>query len=267
MNTDYNQKIGFTKCKVVGINPDEEQVEKFTGESVDELTYIWEREGEKRGKVDIYLQDLSDDVYKHTIYISEEEVVSRQRKYLYVNCIGETQYADNESDLRDFFKFFQETEWLDGKPVSSKNIAPKEYHIARKGEVDLLHFRKILLNRDMKNVNANLFLNWDNLLDGNFERLTKDIPDNGEFHLTCFLYVNENLEQKVWREFLPVKMLPEINTGSFSKYTQSTWNKYKANIENEYTGVKGHYYLGRIKTFSENDFMNQKELNPEIWEY
>jgi hypothetical protein len=267
MNDLSHLKTGFTKCVVTAINPDEEQYEKLMGEEPDELIYTWEREGVQKAKLDIYLQDLSQNVYKHTIYISDEEVTSKQGKYLYINCIGDTQYGNNEDDLWDNFKLFQNSVWENGKIVSTENIGKKDFHISRKGEQDVLHFRKMLLNRNMKDPQANLFLQWDKLLEGDVSRLLKDIPDSGEYHLTCLLYVNEELEQKVWKEFLPVKMLPEIYTGSFSKYTQTAWNKYKSNIENEYIGLKGHYHLGRIKTFEESDFMNQKEFNPFCWEY
>lgn len=259
---------GFTKCKIVAINPDEEEIEELTGEYPEDFKpYTWERNDTLHGRIDIYLQDISDEIYKYTIYISDENIEYKSGIKKYINCVGDTQPANTEQDLWDSFKQFENIEWVNGKPTNKEIIGNKEYHIAKKGEEEILHLRKILLNRNMKDPKANIFLNWDKLLQGDINRLQKDIPDTGEYHLVCLLYADEDLHQKVWKEFLPVKMLAEINTGTFSKYTLPTWTKYKKNIENEFSGLKGHYYLGRLKKFEESDFKNVKELNSERWEY
>lgn len=259
---------GFTKCKIVAINPSEEEIEQLTGEYPEDFKpYSWERSDILHGRIDIYLQDISDEVYKYSIYISDEALEYKSGIKKYINCVGDTQPANTEDDLWDSFKYFENATWIDGKPTNKEIIGDKEYHIARKGEEEVLHLRKLLINGNLKDPKANIFLNWEKLLSGDVSRLQKDISNTGEYHLVCLLYVDEELHQKVWKEFLPVKMLAEINTQSFSKYTIGVWNKYKKNLENEYSGIKGHYYLGRLKKFEESDFKNVKELNPNLWEY
>lgn len=268
MTKSYNEKTGFCKVKCIAINPEPEEIEELTGEYPEDFkNYTWNKGDVLGARIDIYFQDVAEDIYKYTIYISNELVQYKSGSFQYINCVGDTQAAFTEDDIWDSFKQFQTGEWINGKLTNIQIIGEKKYHIARKGEYELLHFRKMLLNRNMSDIRANLFLDWDALLTGDFSRLIKDIPDNGEYHMCALLYVNEDLQQKVWREFLPVKMLAELNTMSFSKYTTSTWNKYKKNIENEFNGLKGHYYLGRLKKFEDSDFKNTKELKEDEWDY
>jgi hypothetical protein len=267
--SDYSHLFtGFQKIKILKINPDEEEIEELTGEYPEDFkNYTWNKGDVLGARIDIYMQDIGDNIFKHTIYISDELVKYNSGSKQYINCVGDTQAANTEDDLWDSFRYFETGDWVNGKLTNKQILGEKKYHIARKGEAELLHFRKLLLNKNMTDVRANLFLDWDKLLTGDFSRLNKDIPDNGEYHMTVLLYVDEDLRQKVWREFLPVKMLSELQSQSFSKYTTGTWNKYKKNIESEFNGLRGHYYLGRFKQFTEDDFMIKKELSEELLEY
>ena len=257
--TDYSHlMIGLNKFSIKFINPTEEQyIELFKEEPDKELKYCWEYKGVRNCKLDIYLQSPQEDIFKTTIWLKDEDKVSKTNKQLFVNCVAGTQWVEDSSQLWDSFTTFEKIlSWENGRPKDKKIIGSKDHHIAKVGEDELLHLLSIVQHVDPYNTESNLFLDLDKLFEGDFTELRERIPDSPS-HLIALAYVNTDLEQKIWRSYLDVSLMREINTQSFSKQNQKIFNAFKKDIESEYNGLDGSYILEKMRPMTEKDLKIQ----------
>jgi hypothetical protein len=249
-----NNFIGLQKVSIIAINPTEKEYTELFQEEPEEIKYTWEYKGVRNVKLDFYLKSPQEDIFKYSIYLKDEEKVSKTGKNLYINCIGNTQWVEDESQLWESFTTFEKIlSWENGRPKDKKIIGSKDYHPCKIGEDDLLHLLSIVQNIDPYNPESNVFLDLDKLFEGDYTELKSKITDKNPFHLIALAYVNNEGEQKIWKEFLPVEMLREINVGSFSKTNQRIFNSYKKNIENEYGGIEGTYILSKMREMKDED--------------
>jgi hypothetical protein len=253
---------GFIKAKVIAINPSKEEAEDILKEELtEEPVYVWEdKYGVKNAKVSIYLEDVKKQMHSISFYLSNQDETSKTGKIKYINCVGETQWVEDSSQLRDGFLYFQETKWEGGRPIETKNLSKKEYRICKRGEEQLLHYRKMLLEKSVKDEEANLFYDLDLVFqEGDFSEFRDEIGTDS-YHFVIFLYVTEDLQQRVWKEFLPLNLYREINNNmSFSQYTRWTYERWKKNIEGDY-GIKGYYELTSLKKLNSEILKSDFEI-------
>lgn len=261
---------GWTKGRVIYVNPSKEELEELIGEELEnDVKYTWEKEGIRNCRIDIYIQDNKEEnIFKHSIYLEDREDVSKTGKYKYVNCIGDARYAEEESQLfNSFTKFERVLEWENKKPKIVEEIGSKQPRIALKGEDVLLHYRRMLLNVNIYNENINLYYNMEKLFSGDFSELQNEIKTD-TFHFVIFLYVNEQFEQKIWKEFLPIGIYGELNNNmSFSYSNKKIFDRWKNTLIDEKFGIQGHYSLQKLGTFKEEYIIIQEPCSTNKMDY
>ena len=124
--------IGILKGKCISCNPTaDEYYELFKEEPEKELIYHWESRGVKNTRLDIYIQTPQEDIFKHSIYLKDEDKVSKTGKFLYVNCVAASQWVEDESQLWESFTQFEKIlDWENGRPKNKKIVGSKDYHVA-----------------------------------------------------------------------------------------------------------------------------------------
>lgn len=270
-------KTGFFKAKVIEINPDFNWLEKNFSE-VEKPEYTFEKKGIECAKIDIYLESPQEDIFKHTILLENEEVLYRTGSYQYVNCLGQTQIAQSESQLWDSFLHFEKVvSWeLNGnkfsnykpgaKPKEKEIIGKKQYHIAKKGEVDLLHFIKMLTNPNLYDETTNLFIDLNKLFKGDFSTLKNMLGEEKDFHFVAFAYVDKKMQQKIYKRFLKLDFYRDVvnnmTISSFNKKQYEEWLK-----EFEYDCEECNYELGKIQNFKQEHIKTKKEITDDGDDY
>lgn len=275
---DFTGKFtGFVKMRVLQINPDKDWIEENLGEVLEEEpSYIYEEKGSRCATIDTYMETVTGEIFKHTIELKDEERTGKNSTYMYLNCLGEIQWCQNEDQIWESKKYFVEVlSWKKDGVVSKKYvqgavpnekeiIGNKQLKIALYGEDELLHLIKMIEQPNMYNIDTNLFLDTNKLFDGDFSTLQKMIRTTTDFHFTAFLYLNEKFEQKVWKEFLKVEFMREVMSGMKITYSRKTYNEWLKNLE---YAVNGHYVLDKFQPFQEIHVMNQKEISQDGSDY
>lgn len=264
---------GFFKASIISVSPSKDELIEITGEDLEEEPlYIWkDRQGERHCKIDIYLE-YKEDVFKHTIELVDKDFVSKNGSICYINCLGITQWVNNEDQLWESFKQWDKVlswkkdgsiteKYVNGaQPYEKEFIANKPFRIAKVGEKQLLHLVKMLNPEfSLYNPDVDLFLDLDRLFEGDFRQLNKLIRLEQPSNFVAFAYVNEKLEQKIWEEFLPLNIYRDIlNNMSISQFNKKIYNEWLKNLE---YGCKGHYELTKIQPFKtkmiKKDFSNE----------
>jgi hypothetical protein len=239
---------------------------------VEEISYNFQQGDKEFAIIDIYLEDSKERVFKYSITLENEEIMSRTGKSLYINSIADTQWVDNEDQLWDSFKYFEKVlEWEEvGSrkiPKSKEIIGNKDFHIAKIGEPDLLHFLRRAQDINPYNPENHLFVKLDKLFGGDFRTIERMVEKEKDFHLVAFAYVDDEGRQKIWKEFLPLNMTREINNGmQISSYNLKIYNDWKKTAEGEY-GIDGHYVLDKIQLFRNDMKIIKKEVTDTDLEY
>lgn len=265
---DYSHLVtGFFKCKVVAINPDEEELSELLGESQKQPVYCFTKNSIRHSIINIYLQDdKNENLFLHSINLVDNIDVSKTGKTKYVNCVGDSMYAESEDTLWESFKNFEKVlKWENKRPVETETIGSKFPKEALKGEIDLLHYRKLLLNSNIYDCDTNLFYDLDAIFNGDFSQLTKEIYTDA-FHFIGFAYVDNDLKQKVWKEFLPTVLYSEIIRGMNFTHNRSIFEKWKLNAFGDF-GIKGHYNLGILQVFKEEFIKSDKKCEDDDLSY
>jgi len=240
---------GFFKARIVCINPDAEWLTEIMEEQVDEPVYNWEKNDVRFAKLDIFLEDSRDRLFKYTINLEDDELISRTDSYMYINCIGDTQWVKSENDLWENFKYFTKvTEWSkDNRPVSKDIVGEKKFRVAKKGEQDLMNFIRNIEEFNPYDPEVNMFLDLNKVFEGNITSIEKLILKTKDFHICAFAYIDKQLKQCIWKEFMPVHFIKdvssEMNISNQFKRAYATWYK---NATGDY-GMDGYYTLDKLK--------------------
>ncbi len=256
--TDFSHlSIGFFKGRILAISPtDEEYLALFQEEPEKELSYVWESKGVRTVRIDFYIQSPQEEIFKHSIYLKDEDKVSKTNKFLYVNCVGASQWVESQHQLWESFENFEKVlEWEGGRPKSKKIIGTKQHHISKVGEDELLDMYRILENSNIYDENTNLFFDLEKIFQGDFSEL-RERAKSDAYNLVALAYVQEE-KQKIWSRFLPSELYREINVGSFSKSNQKIFNEFTKNLTSEYSGIDGTYILSKLRPMQESDIVSK----------
>ncbi len=255
-NKEYSQLVGFSKAKIIKISPDLEWVQENYDPDAEKKEYFFTKKNQNRVAIlDFYLESPKGDVFLSSIWLEEEEIQYKSGTYHFINQSGFSQICQNKSQLFNNFTHFTKQEWVNGKLENEELLLPKVYRKAVKGEDLLINILKHFVNP--KSVDESCLLELDEIFKGNLEQIENLIFNDEDFHFIQLLYVTPELQQKVWNEYLPLKMMSEINNNAISKYNKSTYDKFVKNLEY----MKGYTHLGRMRNLLSSDIPEEKEIN------
>jgi hypothetical protein len=263
---------GFFKAKIITINPDDEWVSELMEESITQEPFFCEEYDKKHARLDFYLEDPKQRIFKYSITVTDEIIVSKNDSYLFINCLGDTQWAKTESQLWDSFKYFEKvTEWEDrgGKkfPKTKDIVGEKAYHESRKGEVELLNIVKAATEFNPYDPESSVLVNLEKILSGDISSLEKIFSFGKDFHLTAFAYLDKQMRQCIWKDFLPLNFIRDVSStmqvSSFNKRMYENWLK---NLQGDY-GVDGHYVLDKLQLLKEEHIQKNIEITDTNLEY
>lgn len=161
--------IGLVECKVVAINPDEEQYSELTGNEVKEdskqFDYLsTDEDNNKQLRVDVWFQDVKNEenLFKGTFFLKNVIRINKDgNKTQYINQTGSTTWAETVNTLPDWFK-------------------KTDYREAHQGEEELYNFLKSWLSGlDYRDADTVLDMDWSKLMKGNVKELRSQI--DGEY--------------------------------------------------------------------------------------
>jgi hypothetical protein len=263
---------GFFKAKVVAINPEKDWIDKYY-EETEEPVYNYERRGDRICEIHVYLQSPTDILFKYVIELKDKEKSSKTGAFQYINCLGDTQYVNDESKLFDSFKNFEQIlSWKkDGEifekykpgavPNEKEVVGRKQFKIAKEGEEQLLHLVKMIENPNLYDIDTNIFIDLEKLFSGNFSTLQKLLSK--DFHFIAFAYVDKNLQQQVFNRFLKLDFYRDvINDMNISQYNKKAYSEWLKTFEATCTECYSH--LGKIQEFKEE---HKKQLTNDGSDY
>ena len=272
---DYSHlKTGFFKGKIIKLNPSFDELTELLGEEPEkEPKYFWESKGVRKAVFEFYIENNQNEVFKYAMLLSDEKVLSSKGSYQYINCLGDTQWVTDESQLWNSFTEFQKvTKWSTpsgkyergAKPVEKETLGKKEYRIAKKGEEDLLHIWKLITSPNLYDVKTNILLDTEAFFSGDFSQIKLDTDT---FHFVAFAYVNNDFKQKLWKKFLPVDIMSELRNKEFSSENKKIYSNWETQVKDEQFGIQGYYELAPLQTFKEEFIKSDKVISDDGPDY
>lgn len=271
MNSLLKDKMtGWVKSKIIAFNPSEEELLKITGDAEleKELSYTFQNKaGNDCCILDFYISDINDEnIFKYTIYLENKEKSSKNGSNLYINQLGDSQWSSSENTLWDDFTQFINKKWnntTNKYDVISK-LADKEYHVSLIGEYELLSLLKVTGRYNLKDTDTSLFVNMENLFNGDFDEVRKEISI-GIPVFNSFIYIDSEFKQKVFSQFMALQLFQQCCSNIPDKYTKGLFNNFYKSLE--FIADDIYYNLGKLQLFKEEFLKNVKELNDYDSEY
>lgn len=272
---DYSHlRTGFFKGKIIKLNPTFEELTELLGEEPEKQpTYTWTSKGVRKAAFEFYIENTQNEIFKYAMLLSDEKVVSSKGSYQYINCLGDTQWVTDESQLWNSFTEFQKvTKWSTtngkyapgAKPVEKETLGKKQYRIASKGEEDLLHIWKLIVSPKIYDVNTNLLLDLEAFFSGDFSQIKLDTDT---YHFVAFAYVNNDFKQKIWKRFLPTDIMSELRNKDFSSENRKLYSNWESQAKDEQFGIQGYYNLTSLQVFEENFIKSDKIISDDGPDY
>ena len=209
---NFGKRVGLFPGTVLTVNPTEKEYKELLGMELKEdskaCEYVGERDGNALVRIDFWLESTAlladgnkDKPYKLSFFLEDKVRTNKDdTKTQYINSIGSCAWADDESNLPEWF-------------------TKRDYRPAYHGEEDLFEFMRSWLNKlDYRDAETVLELEWKKLMKGN----VKDIKDQvggewaGEVGCMATVIVKEvDGEPKEYqgvynRAFLPVYSMKQF---------------------------------------------------------
>lgn len=164
-DNNYEKKVGIFEANVVAINPTAEEYSSILGREISPDSKATEYLGETKDgntylRIDVWLQEVKNqDNFKVSFFLEDKQRQNRDgTKNQYINSVGTTSWADEESNLYDWF------------------TKDRDFRIAYVGEEDLYNFmQKWLSKLDYRDVETELQLDWKKLMRGDVRDLKSQI--------------------------------------------------------------------------------------------
>ncbi len=163
-NVEFTKKVGVFEGKVIAINPTAQEYKEILDIELKEDSKATEylgktAEGFDKVRIDVWLQDVKSDFkQKVTFWLEDVKKLSNDKlKKQYINNVGITSWATDESELRSWF-------------------VARPYRIAYVGEEDFLSFLRIWLGGiDFRDESSELQLDWKKVIAGNLKEWKDEI--------------------------------------------------------------------------------------------
>ena len=164
-DNNYEKKVGIFEANVVAINPTAEEYSSILGREISPDSKATEYLGETRDgntylRIDVWLQEVKNqDNFKVSFFLEDKQRQNRDgTKNQYINSVGTTSWADDESNLYDWF------------------TKDRDFRVAYVGEEDLYNFmQKWLSKLDYRLADTELELDWKKLMRGDVRDLKSQI--------------------------------------------------------------------------------------------
>jgi hypothetical protein len=169
-NVDSNieKKVGIFEANVIAINPTAEEYSNKLGININPdskaIEYLGTtKDGNSYLRIDFWLEEVKNkDKFKMTFFLEDKERENQAgTKKQYINSIGSTSWADDESNLLDWF------------------TKDRDFRVAYVGEEELYNFIRSWLSKlDYRHADTELQLDWKKLMRGNVNDLKDQIDED-----------------------------------------------------------------------------------------
>jgi hypothetical protein len=262
-NVESVKKIGLFEGKVIAINPTAEEFSDVLGITLPEdkeITYLDEKDGVQSLRLEFWMEDVrSKHKMKVTFFLKDTVRLNREgTKTQYINDIGTTTWADEESNLPEWF-------------------VKKDYREAKVGEEQMYKFLRTWLgNLDYRDASTTLNVDWKKLMKGNVSELKAQLGGELTTNLGCLAtvkHVDKDGETKQYqgvydRDFLPVYMLKHFRLNDYNNpetikaitakqpKDRKMYEKFALSILDSEHGCKDSFTLKDLRDYDPaNDFI------------
>lgn len=261
-NNSYPKKVGLFEANVIAINPTLEEYSTILGMELKEDSKATEylgttRDGKTYLRIDVWLQEMKNkENFKVSLFLEDVERENRDgTKKQYINNVGTTAWADDESNLFDWF------------------TKDRDYRVAYVGEEDLYNFLRTWLSKlDYRDARTELQLDWKKLMRGNVSDLKHQIDGewcNSVVALATVVVKERDGETKEYqgvynKGFLPGYAMKQFRLVDYTdKRTLDSLKdrkpgdlkpheRFVVNVSGEY-GCKDYYILKEIEEYNPGD--------------
>jgi len=211
-NFENGKKIGLFEGKVVAINPTVEEFNEVLGIPVEEdksIEYLSEKDGTTMLRLEFWLEEIkSKQKMKVTFFLKDSVRTNREgTKTQYINELGSCTWADDETNLADWF-------------------TKRDYREAKTGEEAMYKFLRTWLgNLDYRDASTTLNIDWKKLMKGNVSELKAQLGGELTTNVGCLATVrnvDKDGETKQYqgvydRDFLPAYALKNFRLVDYTK--------------------------------------------------
>ena len=168
-DNNYEKKVGIFEANVIAINPTAEEYSSILGREISPDSKATEYLGETKDgntylRIDVWLQEVKNqDNFKVSFFLEDKQRQNKDgTKNQYINNVGTCSWADDESNLYDWF------------------TKDRDFRVAYVGEEDLYGFvQKWLSKLDYRHSDTELQVDWKKLMRGDVRDLKSQI--DGEY--------------------------------------------------------------------------------------
>lgn len=249
---NYAKQVGIFEAKVIGFNPDKEELENILETEIQkDPEYLGEdQEGNAKTTISVWLEDvISGNKFNARFTIVDKERTNKAGdKFQFINSVGLTTWADEKSNTGDWF-----TKFLD---KDKKSKGDKQVRKALNGEEQLYSFLRAWLKLDYFDPSCELILDNKKLFRGNMKELNDMVKSDFAGTVVCLAIVRTvkndkgetNDYQGIYNKaFLPGSFMKEIRLGAKKK--SKSLKYFIENIEDREYGCSDHYSLETLHEY------------------
>lgn len=260
---DFSKKVGLVECKIIAINPSEDEMRDKLGIELKEgskaTDYLGEnKDGNKVLRIDVWVQQITKSEEetpfrnKITFFLEDKERENKDgTKNQYINSVGMCSWADDPNNLQEWF------------------TKGRDYRVAYSGEEDLYNFlRTWLCELDYRHAETEIIQDWKKLMKGNVKDLRDQIDGEWCGNIVVMATVKTSEKdgevkeyQSIYnRAFLPAYSLKNFRLVDYSKSSvieqlskkqlknMKPHEKFVMNLIGEY-GCKEYYVFQDIQDY------------------
>jgi hypothetical protein len=245
--------VGFANVRVAAVNPDRKELNALLGKEDSEddkpIEYVDEYDGTPRVRIAVWLREEGTNrLFVHSFNMLNKERTNKDgSKYQYINNTCSTSWADEDSNLMEWFTKF-----------TNKNkevVGDKTFRKALVGEEELASLIRSWLGKlNFNDPDTDVTVDTKKLFKGNFKELQEQIDGDFDTSFVALLGVRtvepkegEEGETKQYqavygKSFLPGQFIKYINNDlKFpTDYTKKVWSKFSDEVTGEY-GANFYY--------------------------
>lgn len=258
---EFTKSVGFGLMEVVAINPTREKLNKLFGKDDSdedkEIEYLGKDDDDNtKVKITFWLKEQkTGKFFAQTLTLVDKDKSNKDgSKFQYINCVGDTAYADVEDNLPKFFTTFQNK--------NKEALGDKSYRVAKQGEEELAKLIQAWLGGiDLWKPDADIFVDTKKLFAGNFKQLQEQIGGEWQTLFVALTGVRTDKDdaskqyQEIYKKaYLPANFIQGINLGNkFSaEWARKKWAKFKEEVEGDY-GYKGFTKLTPLQDYNRDE--------------
>lgn len=246
----FSKKVGYGEFRVLKVNPTREELNGILGIESDkgEIEYAGkDTEGFHRMNIHVWVESIkTKEKFPVRFTLTDKQVVGKNSgKTQYINSVGDTGWAMDESGLQGWFTHF--------KDKDGNVLGDKQYRKAIMGEGTLYGFLRSWFNINYWAADAELSFDTAKLLSGNMNELNNyigtDITQTVVLMTTVRVVEDDNGDIKEYQSVyngasMPGKMIRFLRTGSDHKAVK----KFKDTIAGEY-GCTDYYVVEEMRPY------------------